>query len=917
MGTDIGLIRYNGLETDFVLPADGRSLVVLKVFRDRQERIWVSTFHNGLFYVQGDSLIKPPVNRFLDEVRKIHPDMYIRDMAFTENRRLYFSYHAGGQVYYEVHLDSSKVRAFQVPNAQRGDLYLADIKHNGLQLSGRYLGVENFAESQPARDDFSYWSTDYVKSTSWAYYGIDKASHLTWSGKVLFETETPGDTLLIGSFINQVTEIDSNLFVCTHDGLHLLSRQNGSLKKEHKFFQGLVISRIIKDAEGVLWVSTVGKGCLKVTSLNSSNTEIPALDKLIQDYSNFGFNGRKLSVLNAEAVSQINTEDPSQTTSWKLIEPEGNAVYSHQLEDGTIAYFKNDKKNFKGLDFWGYFYVARKDQIIYRAGTYFRQKELKARQYYGVSGKSLDALYLTTSKGFVVAKGDSSIYDSFHRGFKERVNCIIGAGNPDILFVGTQDGLFEYNLRNSTWEILLEGEDITGLEYNEQYGLFAATKGAGLYRFKDGLWHNCLFGDHYIDNVVKDIHLWGSKIYVLTLNNLVLLDQSFTSEDDFTRVSSDLFGSTVLSQLIFSEDKPVLVDRHGLVAIDTNIFSYPFNNEFTIDQVIVNEEYLSLEDFRKKRLRHNDNNLSLRVRLKTLHNNAANRIRYRLAGLEEAWTETNDKAIQYLGLAPGDYKLQVAAESAIGQWSEPKSVLSIRIQEAFYKTWWFFASVAAVLTLIVWITYLLGTRVAERERQLLIANISSLKRQINPHFVLNALSSIRYYQRSNELEKADNYVTKLADLFSNIVYSSDNKRVLLSDELERLEKFVALEKVRFEGRLDFQLHIGTGLRPERLFIPPMLLQPLVENALEHGLKEVEAPRLSIDLNLKEQILEISVQDNGEGIDDALLTNIDTQKSVGLTNVIKRIDLIKQLEKKDLSIKLENDNGLKIVLRIEQ
>lgn len=917
MGTDIGLLKYDGLGADFILPSDGRSLVVLKVFRDKQERVWISTFHNGVFYVEGNALVKPPLNRFLDEVREIHPDMYIRDMAFTDDARVYFSFHAGGQVYYEVHLDSSKVKAFQIPKANRGDLYLVDIKGEGIRLSGRYLGVENFREPQSANGDFKLWSTDYVKSTSWAYYGIDEGTNLAWSGKVLFQSESKADTLLIGSFINQVTRIDSNIFVCTHDGLYLLSRRNGTLIKERQFFPGVLVSRVLKDAEGVLWVSTVGKGCLKVSSLKSINTEIPLLDQLIQDYSNFGFKGNTLIVLNAEEVNQINTEDISRTKNRKLIDPDGNAVYSHQLDDGRIAYFKNEKKNFKGLDFWGYFYAREEDELVYRAGCFFKQEELRARQYYGLSGKSIDALYLTTSKGFVLAQGDSTIYDSYHHGFRERVNCVIAHSDPNLLFVGTQDGLYEYDLNSSSWELLLENEDITGLEYNAEQGLFAGTKGAGLFRLKDEVWHKCLFGDHYINNVVKDIHLWGSKIYVLTLNNLVLLDQDFKTGDDYTQASSDLFGSTVLSHLLFSETQPVLVDRHGLVAIDTTIFSYPFSNDFILDRVIVNEEYFSLEEFRKEKLAHNENNLSLQLRLKTLHNNAANRIRYKLEGFQESWTETSTKDIQYLGLPPGDYQLVVAAESATGLWSDPRNVLSINIREAFYKTWWFFASALATLTLLIWLTYLLGTRVAERERQLLIANISALKRQINPHFVLNALSSIRYYQGAQDLEKADNYITKLADLFSNIVYSSDNKRVLLSEELARIKNYVALEQVRFGERLKFDLVLKEELKPAQLFLPPMLLQPLIENALEHGLWELEDPKLILQIDKDGAILEITIRDNGPGMDMELFNSVDSGKSVGLTNVMKRMVLIRRLEKKELSLKMENEGGLKIVLRIEQ
>ena len=298
-------------------------------------------------------------------------------------------------------------------------------------------------------------------------------------------------------------------------------------------------------------------------------------------------------------------------------------------------------------------------------------------------------------------------------------------------------------------------------------------------------------------------------------------------------------------------------------------------------------------------------------------NSSNTKIRYRLEGLKGAWTETRSRSLNFLGLPPGEYSLLLAAENAVGEWSTPRRTLSFTIMSPFYKTWWFGTGIIVTLALLIWLTYFLGTRVSEREKQLLMANISALKRQINPHFVLNALSSIKYYQQINDTERAENYIGRLSNLFSNIVYSSDNKRVLLSDELERVKSYLSLEEERFDGKLSIEFAVSDQINTSSLYIPPMLIQPLVENALEHGLKEVDRPKLSIQVSQKLNLVLITIKDNGPGIKEEKLANINSQKSVGLSNVIKRLELIKQLEGKDLSISFSNDQGLKIELSIEQ
>jgi len=917
-GTDLGLVRYDGVEANLVLPKDKKSIVVLKLFKDHEHRIWISTFHNGLYFIENDSIKESSINSFLLEAKEINPIIYVRNLFVSEDERIHFSLNCGTHEFYSVHLDSSRIDTHNIPNLNKGDLYLVNNESEHFVISGRHMRLTDDDQAFEMNNKLTVWPTDYGGPIAYSNYGIDHFTGLAWSGKLLHKSNRYNDTLQLSGAINDISRIDSNIFISTNNGLYRFSQVNGELRQKAYYLKGKVISKIIRDREGVYWVSTVGSGCLAASSLNSVKVVIPQLEKVLNEYSHCFYSDSILSLYNAAERTDINIAKDFELNQRILTETYGNNVQSFQLKDGSdIFYVPAGKKSFLEIPYTGYFYREKDGKTLYKASLFFDEEDNYGRQYHRIYAESEEEFYLLTSQGFFVARSDSSIYDSYQDGFKKQITSIAPRPSKNILYVGCRDGVYEFDMTTNTWNIILEDKAVSDVRFVKDLGLLVATKGEGLFVLKNDQWTNISFGATFVDNVVKQIYLWKGKVFLRTFNDLILLESQGSKISGYRKSSLFFFGNASAQDLLFSQNNPILIGKEGLVSIDTSIFNYPFKNDAYLEKVSINSQVLNSKDVNGHDLNYKENNFSFVLKLSTLHNNARNKIRYRLKGLQQDWVETPSKSLSFLGLEPGSYSLSVAAENAIGQWSAPREVLSFNISPPFYKTWWFGLSTVLALALLVWITYYLGTRVSQREKQLLLANITALKRQINPHFVLNALSSIRYHQQSNNLEKADNYISRLANLFTNIVYSSDNKRVLLSDEIERIENFVTLEGSRFEGRLKFELKLGDGLKADRLFIPPMLIQPIVENALEHGLKEVEDPKLTISLEQKQRLTIISVHDNGPGIKEEVLKNLDTQKSVGISNVMKRVELIRQLEGKEMSIHISNDKGLKVDLKIEQ
>ena len=150
----------------------------------------------------------------------------------------------------------------------------------------------------------------------------------------------------------------------------------------------------------------------------------------------------------------------------------------------------------------------------------------------------------------------------------------------------------------------------------------------------------------------------------------------------------------------------------------------------------------------------------------------------------------------------------------------------------------------------------------QKEYEVLASNLKALQSQMNPHFIFNALNSIQTLVLKGEKTSSYTYINRFASLIRKTLDFSEQKLVSLEDELKLLEDYLSLEKLRFRDDFDFQL-LANDI-PE-LEIPPMLLQPLIENSLRHGLLHKEGKReLLVQFQLKEEGLTCLIRDNGIG-----------------------------------------------------
>jgi PAS domain S-box-containing protein len=190
--------------------------------------------------------------------------------------------------------------------------------------------------------------------------------------------------------------------------------------------------------------------------------------------------------------------------------------------------------------------------------------------------------------------------------------------------------------------------------------------------------------------------------------------------------------------------------------------------------------------------------------------------------------------------------------------------------------------------------------------------LMALRSVMNPHFIFNALNSIQFFIAQNDRENAINYLSTFSKLVRGILTHSVENKIKLSEELEMLRHYIALERMRFDNKFDFDIRIEEGLDLESIEIPSLLIQPYVENAIIHGLYNKEEKGL-LRINVREEYHSIlfEIEDNGIGRKAAMnlrQLNFPKHKSMGTALTEERLKLINAQDKVSLEIIDLYENG---------
>jgi hypothetical protein len=221
---------------------------------------------------------------------------------------------------------------------------------------------------------------------------------------------------------------------------------------------------------------------------------------------------------------------------------------------------------------------------------------------------------------------------------------------------------------------------------------------------------------------------------------------------------------------------------------------------------------------------------------------------------------------------------------------------------------WSFGSILFTFLVGLWIYRIRIHRIKTQEaakRRIKELEIKAIRSQMNPHFIFNALNSIQSLINGNQFKEANIYLSKFAILLRGVLNNSEKSRISLSDELQAVELYCQLEQLRFEFK--FEINIDSEVNADLIEIPGMIIQPLAENAVVHGLSgKGELGKLNIHVKRQNGNLCVCVSDNGVGFQSQKIDEL-SQKGFGLKLVEERINIL-NLEGKEAKLTVENQSN---------
>jgi hypothetical protein len=284
-------------------------------------------------------------------------------------------------------------------------------------------------------------------------------------------------------------------------------------------------------------------------------------------------------------------------------------------------------------------------------------------------------------------------------------------------------------------------------------------------------------------------------------------------------------------------------------------------------------------------------------------------IGYRVKGIDlDRWNEVSLAApvANFLSIPSGNHTLEVVALNEDGVLSSNRLLVPVIAMAPFWETRWFiFFAALLLITGISSILYFRLRRLSEinqaalvqqnLSQELRIAQLTSIRAQMNPHFVFNTLAHIQSQVLKGMKEAANQSIQDFSSLLRKVLDFSSKELIPLQDEIEVLQKYLSIEKDRFDGSLQYEIAVTESVRNEMVRIPSLLTQPFVENALRHGLMHRSGVKeLTIRFDLENDCLVILIRDNGIGRKASAEFNKARKKdhqSFAVEAYSRRIDLL--------------------------
>lgn len=879
--TDKGIATYNG--RTFIKYNTFSGLPDNEIFffqQDLHGRIWMGSFSGELSFIQDNFIHNSSNTSYLKLPFKstINSCDIGNDSSITflfENQKI-------------VNIHNNKVRVYSLPP--------------------QYMLPQHVEKKSNSEYEVFYDDKIVTVDTSNHILKIKKFNQ-KYIGYTLTETETKSRILLVGKkgafdrneklvypyklsensfYFPRSLEKDRNFFLCTRKGLIL----NNQLLME-----GTPVSSITADRSGNYWISTLNNGVYC----------FPRNFKDISIY-NLPINGA------INEVKEINKKLLFSTTS--------GALYEFDKIKGTTRYIEGKLKK-QGLIIvsrinkdGNYFAFSNAGNFIipYGAGkkiklTYFNSSFPKKiittnHDIYSLSIKDI----FVWSNDNAILRNDLSTPKIIEQ--KERIYYSTLDSIHQKVWFSTAEGLYVINNNKSVFQDQLPhinfrnfafcGNYLIG--YNEKNDLFICNN----YLNKPGIEKinkaNYILEKIYIvDSTEAIISTSEHYLYIKLKHSDLQPDYEIkTVENSFIPKHVDYIYSDKEFLYFFKSNQVTKIARKVLYleaprpsiyfsSIKAGKYNLPINRCVQIpfsEARNINIKFNSISDF--------GNDIQYE---------------YHISNKNKYWLVSESQELNIISLDYGEYIIKIRCKTISGQYSNT-AAFKLIIDKPYWAEWWFSGLIIILFLLAIagLILIILKRIIAKQKKQRDIEikysqlEFKALNALMNPHFIFNSLNNIQGLINDNNKELANKYLVVFSKVIRQNMLNLTHVTISLEKEIRLVENYLQLEKLRFENVFDYKIVVSPLINIDSIQIPPLIIQPLVENAVKHGLLKSDKDKKEVIIEVLKHVdeLMIIVQDNGIGLSKKA-DNAKGHTSVGIKNIMERLEYFKTYNKQLITL----------------
>ncbi|HNP48111.1 MAG TPA: histidine kinase [Bacteroidia bacterium] len=882
IATDRGVSKFDGYEIKSFGIAEGLlDISILRLTLDSRGRVWMIG-RSGNIYYEEEGKILP--YKFTKTVVDFCQQAVPIDFQIDSNGTFYVSFTYSGVLAIDSSGHTKRIISYHDVTQQTRYLDLYEISPGKLMKS-----VSNFSTfswenilcytHNNVSDSVNFGPLAngklcYCQYKGVLYVAVNNQFYVFESGK--WKKEMPWNT----DVILQLFADSSGLWIGTTDGAYFF-RDSISLQPELHLLPKKSVSAIFKDNEGSFWFGTLEDGVYYYPHLGIERWSFPqafsqSATAILSGKKNdlfVGLQGGQVVHIDQEKCTYIPTSDKFNND---------NFIYA-------LSNMPPDETVYVGSPFSGYI-VNETFKSIPGKFTFTATEGIK-----------------TNDEGVMCSVGNSEIFkfqaDRISVIGEVRGKCLcfdfIG---KDKMIIGTLQGLRCLNINTGiVSDTLPEFKTIRidDLQIRKDT-MYLATKGYGIIILAKNFRLTINENNGLTSNLCNELLLDGNQIWCATnkgVSRIRFLNSLGRSPYSVEQITvDDGLQSNEVNAMTKSLGYLYVATKSGVSKLDTrNSFKNaipPLNEIISFE---VNNAKKNLHD--KLVLDYTENNIRIRFNGLSFRSNKKIQYLYKLiSDGDTLYSETSSRFAEFPVLLPGNYRFEVSAVNSSGLANSMPAAINFIVNPAWWNTLWFRIVVLFCIGIVSYVLYRfrLSRTKANYEMEIRQASLrlTALRAQMNPHFVFNVMDSIRHYMKENNSLEAEKYLTSFAKLVRYTLDQSDKQECSLEEELSMIRVYVELEKEQYSKDTTIEIICDPGLDISMIKIPTMILQPYVENAFKHGLKNKNQDgKIRIHVQDLNNYIQVCIEDNGGPVKNTERTTgfgRPVKSSLGRTLVQERI-----------------------------